>query len=189
MQDDNLISKLMKIGDRRVEEENNLKKRKRAAVDRIREAMGKFKETQALYSAYEHAVGEPNAKKPFNLGLDDISWCTCSQDGEMFSEKSLDGIAFYSLGKKMDPFAGRYDMAPNFLLADGTLYARYIEQRYHNPWLPRISMVKQDPETLDLADAERLANAFSQYPALLKAAVKDCISKNSELFPNNVCPL
>ncbi len=188
MQDD-LISKLMKIGDHRLDEENNIRKRKLAAIDRIKEAMGAFKETQALYNAYEHAVGECDAKKPFKVELDDISWCKCSQDGERFSEKFVEGIAFYSLGKKIDPFAGGSDTAPNFLLADGKLYSRYIEQRYNNPWFPRISMVEQDTEYLDLADAERLAKAFSQYPVLLEKAVKDCISKNNELFPNTVCPL
>lgn len=189
MQDD-LISKLMKIGDRRVDEENNIMKRKRAAIERIKEAMGAFKETQALYNAYEYAVGENDAKKPFKVDLDDISWCKCSQDGEMFSEKFVEGIAFYSLGKRrIDPFAGGHDAAPNFLLADGKLYSRYIEQRCNNPWFPRISMVEQNTETLDLADAERIANAFSQYPVLLEKAVKDCIAKNSELFQNTVCPL
>jgi len=186
---DDLISKLMKIGDRRVDEENNIKKRKRAAIDRIKEEIGAFKETQALYKAYEHAVGEYNAKNPFRVELDDISWCRCSQDGEIFSEKIVEGIAFYSLGKKIDLFTGGSDTAPNFLLADGTLYSRYIENRYNNPWVPRISMVEQNPEDLDLADAERLAHAFSQYPVLLEKAVKDCIGKNSELFPDTVCPL
>ena len=186
---DDLISKLMKIGDHRVDEENNIMKRKRAAIERIKEAMGAFKETQALYNAYAHAVGECDAKKPFKVELDDISWCKCSQDGEMFSKKFVEGIAFYSLGKRIDPFAGGYDAAPNFLLADGKLYSRYIEQRCNNPWFPRISMVEQNMETLDLADAERLANAFSQYPVLLEKAVKDCIAKNSELFQNTVCPL
>ena len=145
--------------------------------------VGESREKTGTPGWYNNMAFDKFAKE---AGLESVTF-----NGDAFSHEMRKNVidTLKKMGKKIDLFAGGHDMAPNFLLADGTLYARYIEQRYSNPWTPRISMVIQDPEKLDLDNAERLANAFSQYPVLLKAAVKDCISKNSELFQNTVCPL
>lgn len=182
-----LIEKLMKIGDHRIEEENNLAKRKQVAIDRIKDTMKDFDNISSLYNAYKHAVGEVNSKKTFKVDLDDVAWCRCAKDGEPFSEHYIEGVGIYICGKPKHVLCFA-DPAPDYLITSDSLYSRYIEEDSRS-FFEKVKLIEEKFEYLDYEKAEHIAKVFSNYPILLKKAVEDCINANSELFSKTVCPL